>query len=114
MDPRKVQLSVFQKAICFIRAFNQEIPIPLLMSIIVGLATGVFTFFNISSTSLFNIWFLAIFAGVVGFLIMVGLFVFWIEIIVPSFARIGDHYEMNTLDMKKKVLDNVIEDEILK
>lgn len=41
------------------------------------------------------------------------LYMFIVEKIAPLFKKINEHYQKHALEEKKKILDNVIEDEVL-
>lgn len=123
MDPKEIQLTTTQKIVPLLKAINDEIPWQIVLVIIVAICTA---FFGgailpvplIAGAGIFGDFILrriiiGFVLGLIAFAIT-GLTIMVIEDkLIPLCRRIKDQYEKHALDQKKKVLDNVIDDEVL-
>lgn len=121
MDPKQIKLTPTQKIAPLLKAINQEIPYQLV---------GVFTlsflglFFGGAAipVGLVSIpfWDFMLRRIIIGFAIGFVTFcitgVIWMTIeekILPLIRKIREHYDKESLIVKKKLLEDIIEDEIL-
>lgn len=120
MDPNKIQLTTTQKIKPLLKAINDEIPwqlavisiLSLCVAIILPTHIPVFISVNWADILLRRVL-LGFFTGLIAFFFCGFTFMFIDEKILPLFRKIGEHYEKHALEEKKKILDNVIEDEVL-
>ena len=122
MDPNEIKLTTAQKIIPLFKAINEEIPWQLavlfalsltsgiVLSGMIGAITGVSAFWDFALRRLVCGFFIS------GFSFLFFGFIFMVidEKILPLYRRISKNYENEAYEAKKKVLDNIIDDEILK
>lgn len=122
MDPKNIELTTAQKIVPLLKAINHEIPWQI---VLIGTLSIVAAVFGGSSIPVIfagsAIWDFIVRRVLIGFLIglvtfgITGLTIMTIEDkIIPLIGRIRNKYNEEALTQKKKVLDNVIDDEILK
>ena len=122
MDPNKIQLTPIQKIKPLIKAINEEIPwqmslictLALISAIVFG---GMIPVFIVGSSVGDFIVRRLILGGVIGIATMfaTGFCLMTLEEkIIPLVKKIGEHYEKHSLEQKKKVLEDVIDKEVLK
>lgn len=120
MDPNKVQLNNLQKLRALGVAIDKVMPWPV---IVIFALLGTIAFYVgitipvISSYMLLDIV-VRILAGLLGagvfaFLVAV-VWMFFEEQVMPTLRKISEQYDKAALEEKKKVLDNVIDNQILK
>ena len=121
MDPNTVKLNTFQKIKPLMIAINREIPwqIALFLSIATYVAISVTAtipvFIPIPAIDFFVRRILC--GGAIGgvtWFICAGIYMFLDDKVFPLIGKIRRNYEEEAFEVKKKVLDNVIDDEILK
>ncbi len=121
MDPKEIKLTTTQKIVPLLKAINDEVPWQMVLVCGIALVTGFFgggalgIIFPDSPMFDFILrrFLIGFLFAIVGFLVS-GFTIMTIEDkIIPLFRRISDHYEKHSLVQKKKVLDSVIEDEVL-
>ena len=125
MDPKHVKLTASQKIAPLLKAINKEIPWQLALMVVLSLAVGIFGSASINpfvhdSHGIDPFWdFIvrrlilgAIFGGVT-FLATGLTIVALTETVIPMIRKIKERYEEESLKVKKEVLDNVVDDEIL-
>ena len=121
MDPKQIKLTPTQKIVPLLKAINEEIPYQLVgvftiaflglifggAAIPIGLVSSTFWDFVLRRVVLgFGI-------GFITFCITGLTWMTFEEKIFPLVRKIRGHYEKEALEVKKKLLDDVIEDEIL-
>lgn len=122
MDPEKIELTKRQKIVPFLKAIHDEIPFDFLFVVIVSLTAGVLLPTHLPIAPLAHpivdlIVRRILLGGFLGTLtyFMLGLcFVLVYEKITPIVKRIRDNFKKHQLLEKKKILNNVIDDEVLK
>lgn len=124
MDPKEIKLTTTQKIIPLLKAVNEEIPWQIVLVLVVAITIAVLgggalpnPLLTAEPTMLDFIVRRIIIGFVFGFIgfLITGLTVMTIEEkLIPLFRRIGEHYEKHALVQKKKVLDDVIDEEVLK
>lgn len=124
MDPKNVKLTTSQKIIPFLKAVNDELPWQLVLIVVVSLFCGFYlpTFIPISAEMVAKYPFADIFArrilagalvSTVMFFLTAGIVALADGVVAPLIKRIKSNFEEHALVEKKKILDNVIEDEVL-
>lgn len=122
MDPDKVRLTTRQKIKPLLKAINYEIPWQIILIIVIALsaftATIIITPKIIESSPVWDIivrWLLIAPGATVIAAFLSGFILEIIENhILPSLIRIKNQYEIETYAAKKEILDNVIDEEVLK
>lgn len=122
MDPKEVKLTTAQKIVPLLKAINEEIPwqaaLIICLSISAWVVGGALTPTIVDNAPIMNFIvrriIVGFFAGAATFLIT-GLTIMTIEDkLIPLYRKIKDNYEKQALKAKKEILENVIDDEILK
>lgn len=122
LDPNNIKLNITQKVVPLLKAINQEIPWQLLAIVIICLTSAILV------TAQIPIIFTT--APLVDFLvrrILIGflvagltfgacgiLYMFIDDQLIPFFKRICENYQKESLEVKKKILEDVIDKEVLK
>lgn len=119
MDPSQIKLTTSQKIIPFLKAVNKELPFEVIIFFAVVILGMIFipTLFPPMTDTAIDFLFRRIMLGVLSGIgvafVMGGLYSFTDAVLLPLYKEIKSHYEDETLKAKKKVLDNVIDDEML-
>lgn len=121
MDPKEVKLTTRQKIVPLLQAINKEIPWQFVLFGLVVLSLTVFfqslVPVMVDGSAIGDFLLRRVVVGIfmllVNFLVLGFISMVVVEKILPVFKRISKHYEETSLEAKKKVLDNVIEDEVL-
>lgn len=121
MDPSTVKLTTLQKIKPLIIAINREIPwqfvvfggLSIYVSIISTTAMGAF-FVTPLIDFIVRRCVVGLIVGMVNFFCCSMFYMFIEDKIFPILGKIRTHYEEEALKVKKRVLDDVIDDEILK
>ena len=121
MDPKNIRLTMSQRIIPLLKAINQEIPYQIVIVLIISLSMAIYV------TGLIPVFITAILLDFIvrrlllGFVVgaitfgLTGLIYMTIEDkLVPIINKIKEHYEKESLKVKKQILEDVIDDEILK
>lgn len=122
MDPENIKLTTSQKIVPLIKAINKEIPWQVILITIPAISAWIMVplYIPVLSVEHYILDFLAR-RLLMGFITAAATFffcgftlMFVEEKLVPIFTAIKEHYEEEALAVKKKVLDDVIDDEILR
>lgn len=124
MDPKEVKLTTGQKILPLIKAINEEVPWQIILVFSIGIVAAIFGGDALPPSSALKdnpFWDFVIrrilVGGVIGAasLLLTAFGIFLVEEkIMPLVRRVRKNYEEEALKVKKKVLDNCIDDEILR
>jgi hypothetical protein len=120
MDPKNIKLTTLQKIKPLLRAINEEIPWPIILFLVIGITVGIIgsgALEPLSSPITDFILRRVIGTFIIGIVtcIAMGFSMMIIETqLLPMIKNIKSHYDNEELKEKKRILDNIIDDEILK
>lgn len=120
MDPSKIQLTTVQKIKPLLKAINDELPWQLVLISLFALSVAIIlpTYMPVFMSA---VWadilirriLVGFIVGLISFFLCGFTLMFICEKLIPFFKKISEHYEKHALEEKKKILENVIEDEVL-
>lgn len=122
MDPKNIKLTVGQKVIPLLKAINKEIPWQLLAIVIICFTSAVLITAQVpiifATAPLIDFVVRRILIGLLVGAVTFGacglVYMFIDDQLIPFFKRIHENYHKESLEVKKKILEDVIDEEVLK
>jgi H+/gluconate symporter-like permease len=121
VDPKNIKLRASQKIVPMLKAINEEIPWQLILISAIAITAWVIVptympvFFATEPMAdlIVRRFLVGFVVAVITFFACGFTYMVIDDKLMPLFRKIKENYEKETLKVKKEVLDNVIEDEIL-
>lgn len=122
MDPKNIKLTMSQRIIPLLKAIDKEIPWQLVAVLVICFVSAamvtaqipiIFTSAIILDFIVRRILIGLLVAGLT-FLVCGATYMFIDDKLIPVFKKIRENYDKEALEVKKKILDDVIDEEVLK